>query len=95
MPGGTASVVSSKAASAQYKSKAYHLSRFHLCTMRLHSLSNVLTNCGTLLHRRMTVPLDGSSQSASIAPLMKEDSYNFCELPRVNPMNKVLSIPLS
>jgi len=95
MPEGTTFVVLSKAVSAQYEDKAYHLSRCHLCTMRLRSLSNILTKCGTLLHRRMTVPLDGSSQSASIAPLMKEDSYNFCELPRVNPMNKVLSVPLS
>ena len=39
--------------------------------------------------RRMTVPLDGSSQQATISPLMKDDSYNFCELPRVNPNNKV------
>ncbi len=39
--------------------------------------------------RRMTVPLDGSSQQATIAPLMKDDSYTFCELPRVNPNNKV------
>ena len=38
----------------------------------------------------MTVPLDGSSGSASIAPLMKEDSYTFCELPRVNPNYKVI-----
>ena len=37
----------------------------------------------------MTVPLDGSSSSASIAPLMKDDSYTFCELPRVNPNYKV------
>lgn len=37
---------------------------------------------------RMTVPLDGSSSSATIAPLMKDDSYTFCELPRVNPNNK-------
>lgn len=39
--------------------------------------------------RRMTVPLDGSSQQATISPLMKDDSYTFCELPRVNPNNKV------
>ena len=63
--------------------------------MHLHSLSDVSTDWGTLLHRRMTIALDGSSQSASIAPLMKEDSYNFCELPRVSPMNKVLSTPSS
>ena len=37
----------------------------------------------------MTVPLDGSSQQATIAPLMKDDGYTFCELPRVNPKNKV------
>ena len=41
------------------------------------------------LCRRMTVPLDGSSQQATIAPLMKDDGYTFCELPRVNPKNKV------
>ena len=35
------------------------------------------------------MPLDGSSSSATIAPLMKDDSYTFCELPRVNPNNKV------
>ena len=37
----------------------------------------------------MTVPLDGSSSSATIAPLMKDDSYTYCEMPRVNPDNKV------
>ncbi|EIE20145.1 carotenoid oxygenase [Coccomyxa subellipsoidea C-169] len=37
---------------------------------------------------RITVPLDGSSSSAKLEPLMKDDSYNFCELPRVNPHYK-------
>ena len=36
------------------------------------------------------MPLDGSSQRATITPLMKDDGYTFCELPRVNPRNKVL-----
>ena len=36
------------------------------------------------------MPLDDSSGSASIEPLMKDDSYTFCELPRVNPNYKVI-----
>lgn len=45
-----------------------------------------------LCFRRVTVPLDGSSSSATMKNLMKDDSYTFCELPRVNPNHKVLLI---
>ncbi len=50
--------------------------------------------CG--LCRRVTVPLDGSSSTATLQPLMKDNSYTFCELPRVNPHDKVelLNLPL-
>ena len=47
------------------------------------------TKDSVVVFRRVTVPLDGSSSSATLQPLMKDDSYIFSELPRVNPHYKV------
>ena len=50
----------------------------------------LVSNNASVYYRRMTIPLDGSSTTATVQPLMKDDdSYTYCELPLVNPQYKV------